>query len=349
MEMPSIKNNQQHQQHQQQTQEKKKTEMLPIHQNIYNRLNAFFKSNNVPNILFYGPTGCGKSTVINQFIRQIYHENTARIKKFTLHIDCTHFKGIKFIRDELKFFAQSNFTDDDTFKIIILQNADKLTIDAQSALRRCIEIFIRSTRFFIDVTDKEGLIKPILSRFCSIYIPIPEMQFQSQGQGQNVPVNLYKYKMEQWDEHNKLSRNNTNRYENIRKKVQKIIKNMYRTQCSNEDTQTQTQTPNDETKLNECENEEKISKAKVKENDTNSTATIFSTAETLYQSGISCLDLLKIIEHGNLVQNDVAFQHDILFTFGQWQKQIRNEKILMATLLKCIITHSNIIVPFEVA
>ena len=223
MEMPSIKNNQQHQQ---QTQEKKKTEMLPIHQNIHNRLNAFFKANNVPNILFYGPTGCGKSTVINQFIRQIYHENTARIKKFTLHIDCTHFKGIKFIRDELKFFAQSNFTDDDTFKIIILQNADKLTIDAQSALRRCIEIFIRSTRFFIDVTDKEGLIKPILSRICSIYIPIPEIQFQSQGQGQNVPVNLYKYKMEQWDEHNKLSRNNTNRYENIRKKVQKIIKNI---------------------------------------------------------------------------------------------------------------------------
>ena len=60
-----------------------------------------------------------------------------------------------------------------SFKSIILLNADKLTIDAQSALRRCIELFSHSTRFFIIVEDKYKLLKPILSRFCEIYVPEP--------------------------------------------------------------------------------------------------------------------------------------------------------------------------------
>ena len=52
-------------------------------------------------------------------------------------------------------------------------NADKLTTDAQSALRRCIERFSHTTRFFIIVEDKNKLLKPILSRFCNIYVAYP--------------------------------------------------------------------------------------------------------------------------------------------------------------------------------
>jgi len=52
-------------------------------------------------------------------------------------------------------------------------NADKLTIDAQSALRRCIELFSHCTRFFLVVSDKYKILKPILSRFCEIFIPEP--------------------------------------------------------------------------------------------------------------------------------------------------------------------------------
>jgi len=59
------------------------------------------------------------------------------------------------------------------FKSIILSNADKLTIDAQSALRRVIELFSHTTRFFIIVENKYSLLKPILSRFCEIYVPQP--------------------------------------------------------------------------------------------------------------------------------------------------------------------------------
>ena len=57
------------------------------------------------------------------------------------------------------------------FKIIVLQNADKLTIDAQSALRRSIEIYSHNTRFFIIVENIQKIMNPILSRFCEIYIP----------------------------------------------------------------------------------------------------------------------------------------------------------------------------------
>jgi DNA polymerase III delta prime subunit len=67
-------------------------------------------------------------------------------------------------------------------------NADKLTMDAQSALRRCIELFSHNTRFFIVVEDKYKLLKPILSRFCEIYVP----EVMVDGQ----PVNLYRHNVE---------------------------------------------------------------------------------------------------------------------------------------------------------
>ena len=97
------------------------------------------------------------------------------IKNYVMEVNCAHGKGIKFIREELKFFAKTNINlkDGEIFKTIILLNADKLTIDAQSALRRCIELFSHSTRFFIIVEDKYKLLKPILSRFCEIYVPEP--------------------------------------------------------------------------------------------------------------------------------------------------------------------------------
>jgi hypothetical protein len=88
-------------------------------------------------------------------------------------VNCAHGKGIKFIREELKFFAKTNIQSNNgvTFKTIVLLNAEYLTIDAQSALRRCIELFSYNTRFFIIVENKEKLLNPILSRFCEIYVP----------------------------------------------------------------------------------------------------------------------------------------------------------------------------------
>jgi len=147
---------------------------LNYHTEIQSKLDFFISNKTIPNIIFHGPSGSGKRTIANRFINNIYGNNYDLKKSHVMYIDCGHGKGIKFIRDELKFFAKTNIKNyDEIIKSIILLNADKLTIDAQSALRRCIELFSKTTRFFIIVEDKFKLLRPILSRFCEIYINLP--------------------------------------------------------------------------------------------------------------------------------------------------------------------------------
>jgi DNA polymerase III delta prime subunit len=148
---------------------------LTIHNNIINKLNYFINHKKIPHIIFYGPSGSGKRGILNKFINTIYKNDKTNIKKYVMYVNCAHGKGIRFIRDELKFFAKTNINNYNgtLFKSIILFNAGNLTTDAQSALRRCIEQFSHNTRFFIIIEDINLLLKPILSRFCNIYIPLP--------------------------------------------------------------------------------------------------------------------------------------------------------------------------------
>jgi len=146
---------------------------LIIHQSIREKLHSFYISNRIPHIIFYGSSGSGKQTIVNDFLREIYHGSETKLKANVMFVNCAHGKGIKFIREELKFFAKTNvqFNSGIWFKTIVLLNADHLTMDAQSALRRCIELFSHNTRFFIIVENKHKLLNPILSRFCEIYVP----------------------------------------------------------------------------------------------------------------------------------------------------------------------------------
>ncbi len=146
---------------------------LNIHESIYAKLTHFHKTNKIPHLIFHGTSGSGKRTIVNNFLNMIYDENKPRMKSNIMIVNCAHGKGIKFIRDELKFFAKTNIQSNNgtLFKTIVLINADNLTIDAQSALRRCIEQFSFNTRFFIIIENKHKLLKPILSRFCEIYVP----------------------------------------------------------------------------------------------------------------------------------------------------------------------------------
>ena len=163
--------------------------MLEIHQTIKNKLNYFHENHKIPNIIFHGPTGSGKRTIVNEFIHKIYEYNRDIIKSFVMYVNCSHGKGIKFIREELKFFAKTHINSNcgNTFKSVVLLNADKLTLDAQSALRRCIELFSHNTRFFIIAEDKYNLMKPILSRFCEIYVSEPVLN--------DKIINLYQYNL----------------------------------------------------------------------------------------------------------------------------------------------------------
>ena len=161
--------------------------MLNIHKHIEDKLDNFIKSSKIPNILFHGGAGSGKKILVANFINKIYKNNAADIKTYVLYVNCSHCKGIKFIREDLKFFAKTHINSNDglLFKSIVLLNADKLTVDAQSALRRSIEVFSNTTRVFIIVEDKYKLLKPILSRFCEICIHNPIIDGSA--------TNLYNY------------------------------------------------------------------------------------------------------------------------------------------------------------
>jgi DNA polymerase III delta prime subunit len=187
---------------------------LNIHASIKNKLDYFLTINKIPNILFHGPSGCGKRTMINEFIQKIYQHDRLKIKSLVMHVNCSHGKGIKFIREELKFFAKTHINSNggNIFKSIILLNADKLTIDAQSALRRCIELFSHNTRFFIVAEDKYKLMKPILSRFCEIYISEPIIN--------GHVTNLYQYNLNKVFNSKDIKHK---RLESLKKELQKII------------------------------------------------------------------------------------------------------------------------------
>ena len=160
---------------------------MNIHPSITARLDKFISMSSIPHIIFHGASGSGKRTIMNNFIKKVYSDNANMIKEYVMYVNCAQGKGIRFIREDLKHFAKShiNTHGGKMFKSIVLMNADKLTTDAQSALRRCIEVFSHNTRFFMVVDDKHKLLKPILSRFCDIYVPNPVID--------GVRVNLHTY------------------------------------------------------------------------------------------------------------------------------------------------------------
>ena len=170
---------------------------LNIHESIKNTLNSWKNMKKIPNIIFHGSYGTGKKTLLFNFINDLYDNDKIKKKFYVLTANCAHGKGIKFIRDELKLFSKTNIsTNNGIFKSVILLNADYLTHDAQSALRRCIELFSNTTRFFLVVENKYKLLKPILSRFCEIYIPIIKIN--------NNLINLHNYNYFNDDKDKKL-------------------------------------------------------------------------------------------------------------------------------------------------
>ena len=186
---------------------------LTIHQDIAQKLDTFIKNKKIPNLIFHGSSGSGKKMVLFDFLKKVYKNEPNYMKNYIMIVNCAHGKGIKFIREELKFFARTNINlqEGSIFKSIILLNADKLTIDAQSALRRCIELFSHSTRFFIIVDDKYKLLKPILSRFCEVFIPVPLVNGKE--------INLHKFHLDTCFSSTKLDKQKKTKFKNELEKI----------------------------------------------------------------------------------------------------------------------------------
>ena len=206
---------------------------LNIHKKIKDKLKFFISENKIPHIIFYGPSGSGKRTILNSFINDIYENDKPKMNQYVMYVNCAHSKGIRFIRDELKFFAKTNIhnKNNNLFKSIVLFNADKLTMDAQSALRRCIEQFSHTTRFFILVENENRLLKPILSRFCNIYIPLPSINKKKQSlhifNKKNIVNNEYLLKHKLWLKRNLIKKANYKDIKSCNDFVEKIYEKGY--------------------------------------------------------------------------------------------------------------------------
>jgi Cdc6-like AAA superfamily ATPase len=277
----------------------KKNITIAGHEAIIEKLNYFYKIHKIPNIIFHGGCGTGKKTVVNQFINTIYNGDKEKIKTFVMYVNCAHGKGIKFIREELKFFAKTHIISNggDIFKSVILLNADKLTMDAQSALRRCIELFSHSTRFFIVIEDKYKLLKPILSRFCEIYVP--ELIIK------NSIVNLHNMNEE------------TDHLVSLQKEMKAHMDGLGLCISS------PTTSPTYSTTQTKSKNDNIIRK--------NS-----DLAVKLYEKGFNGLDLIALIERSmvsskNIMNHEKKFE--FLITFNKIRKEFRNEKTLMLFIL----------------
>ena len=293
-------------------------ELSCIHKDIHNKLDVFIKNRKIPNIIFYGPRGSGKTFILNRFISSVYDGDKTAIKNYVMRANCAHGKGIRFIREELKFFAKTNIDlkEGAIFKSVILTNADKLTIDAQSALRRCIELFSYSTRFFIVVENKDSLLKPILSRFCDIYVPQPIIMGCG---GIGTQVNLHSYRANLICDTSKIERSRD-------KSLGELIKIHpdYLKTSSDEPTAASSTSSTSSSTAAPTLSEYK---------------SIVDLSVVLYEQGYCGLDVIEFVR--NSPQMNQIKKYELLIMFDKVRKEFRNEKLLLLFILHFIVFRCN--------
>jgi replication factor C small subunit len=136
---------------------------------IIKGISNLIKSPDIPHMLFAGPAGVGKTTTALCIAMELLGEEW---RKNTLELNASDERGIKMVRERVKEFAASiKLAGDREFgrpKIIILDEADEMTSEAQTALRRIIEDSARTTRFIIICNYLSQIIEPIQSR-CVVF------------------------------------------------------------------------------------------------------------------------------------------------------------------------------------
>ncbi|KAF4870577.1 Replication factor C subunit 2 [Colletotrichum siamense] len=147
-------------------------------------LQRTLQASNLPHMLFYGPPGTGKTSTVLALAKELY--GPEMMKSRVLELNASDERGISIVREKVKDFARMQLTNPTAeykkrypvppFKIIILDEADSMTQDAQSALRRTMETYSKITRFCLICNYVTRIIDPLASR-CS------KFRFKSLDQG----------------------------------------------------------------------------------------------------------------------------------------------------------------------
>ena len=126
----------------------------------------------MPHLLFSGSAGVGKTTTALCIARQVLGEY---VRDYTLELNASDERGIGMVREKVKKFSRYAGMADVPFKIIILDEADEMTSDAQTALRRIIEDTAKYCRFILIANNISKIIDPIQSRCATFkFTSIPE-------------------------------------------------------------------------------------------------------------------------------------------------------------------------------
>ena len=139
----------------------KKLEDMVDQKEIVERLKSFVKSQNVPHCIFAGPPGTGKTTAALCLSRNLYGDV---YREHLMELNASDERGIDVVRETVKTFARVKSIGEIPFKILILDEADNMTSDAQQALRRTMERFTETCRFILCANYSGKIIEPIQSR-----------------------------------------------------------------------------------------------------------------------------------------------------------------------------------------
>jgi len=125
------------------------------------RLESFVKNRNVPHCIFAGPPGTGKTTAALCLAHDLYGDG---FREHLMELNASDERGINVVRETVKTFARIKSIGEIPFKILILDEADNMTGDAQQALRRTMERFTETCRFILIANYSGKIIEPIQSR-----------------------------------------------------------------------------------------------------------------------------------------------------------------------------------------